>query len=80
MNIEARKLELMHLLLKVNNESLLLKLKKVFEEEADTFYSSDMSDLQERTNTSLEALKNGRTRLLTEFKADIDHWKSQKAM
>ena len=80
MNIEARKLELMHLLLQANEESLLLKLKKVFEEEADTFYSSDISDLQERTHTSLEALQNGETRPLTEFKADIDHWKSQKAM
>ena len=33
MNIETTKLELMHLLLQTQKESLLIKLKKVFEEE-----------------------------------------------
>ena len=33
MNIETTKLELMHLLLQTQKESLLAKLKKVFEEE-----------------------------------------------
>ena len=34
MNIESTKLELMHLLLQTQKESLLNKLKKVFEEES----------------------------------------------
>jgi len=33
MNVETTKLELMHLLLQTQKESLLAKLKKVFEEE-----------------------------------------------
>ena len=33
MNIETTKLELMHLLLQTQKESLLAKLKKVFDEE-----------------------------------------------
>lgn len=35
MTIEAKKLELMSLLLKTQNESILTKLKTVFEEEKD---------------------------------------------
>ena len=71
MNIEARKLELMHLLLKANKESLLLKLKKVFEEEAEAFYSSDISSLQQRAKASLGSLENGETRPITELKMYI---------
>ncbi|WP_103867546.1 hypothetical protein [Aquimarina sp. I32.4] len=35
MNIETAKLELMHLLLQTQKESLIKRLQKVFEEEAD---------------------------------------------
>ena len=80
MNIETAKLELMHLLLQANNESLLLKLKKVFEEESYEFYSFEKTNLQQRAKTSLEAIENGKTRPIKEFKADIDHWKSQQTI
>lgn len=80
MNIETTKLELMHLLLQAKEESLLSKLKQVFEEESNTFYSSDISNFQERAEASLKALENGETRPITEFKADIDHWKSKQAI
>lgn len=80
MNIETTKLELMHLLLQAKKEILLSKLKKVFEEESNTFYASDISSLQNRTEASLRAIEKGETRPITEFKADIDHWKSKQAI
>ena len=80
MNIEATKLELMHLLLQAKNESLLSKLKHVFEEESNTFYTSDLSNLQSRTEASLEAIDNGETRPITEFKSEIENWKSKQAI
>ena len=47
MNIESTKLELMHLLLQTQKESLLTKLKKVFEEEqTDWWY--DLSDQEQK--------------------------------
>jgi len=48
MNIEATKLELMHLLLQTQRESLLTKLKKVFEEEQiDWFKEMSLEEQQE---------------------------------
>ncbi len=50
MNIESTKLELMHLLLQTQKESLLAKLKKVFEEEqTDWWY-----DLSEKEQKDIE--------------------------
>ena len=46
MNFEATKLELMYLLLQSKNESLLSKLKRVFDEESNEFYFSDITTLQ----------------------------------
>lgn len=80
MNVEATKLELMHLLLQAKKESLLSKLKKVFEEESNTFYSYDISELQKRAEASLEAIEKGETRPITEFKGEIGHWKSKQAI
>jgi predicted transcriptional regulator len=48
MNIETTKLELMHLLLQTQRESLLTKLKKVFEEEQiDWFNEMSLEEQQE---------------------------------
>ena len=48
MNIEATKLELMHLLLQTQQKSLLVKLKKVFEEEQiDWFNEMSLEEQQE---------------------------------
>lgn len=80
MNIETTKLELMHLLLQAKKESLLSKLKQVFEEESNTFYSSDISNLQKRAEASLKAIEKSETRPITEFKADIERWKSKQAI
>jgi hypothetical protein len=47
MNIETTKLELMHLLLQTQRESLLTKLKKVFEEEKTDWWD-EMSDEEKK--------------------------------
>lgn len=80
MNIETTKLELMQLLLQTRKESLLTKLKKVFEEESNTFYSVDSAELEQRAEASLEDIEKGSTRPILEFKKDIEHWKKQQAM
>ena len=58
----------------------LSKLKKVFEEESNEFYCFDKTNLQQRAESSLEAIENGETRPIKEFKADIDHWRSQQTI
>ena len=50
MNIESTKLELMHLLLQTQKESLLVKLKKVFEEEQTDWWN----DLSEQEQNDIE--------------------------
>ena len=59
MNIESTKLELMHLLLQTQKESLLDKLKKVFEEEqTDWWY--DLSEQQQKDiEIGIEQADNG---------------------
>ena len=47
MNIEATKLELMHLLLQTQKESLLIKLKKVFEDEQIDWWQDLSNEEQE---------------------------------
>lgn len=47
MNIEATKLELMHLLLQTQKESLLTKLKNVFEEE-QTDWWDDLGEEEQK--------------------------------
>lgn len=53
MNIEATKLELMHLLLQTQKESLLAKLKTVFEEEQVDWWSEMSKEEQEEIKTGL---------------------------
>ncbi|UOY06920.1 hypothetical protein L0P88_23760 [Muricauda sp. SCSIO 64092] len=59
MDIEATKLELMHLLLQTQKESLLAKVKKVFEDEGIDWW--DDMDEQERQEamTGLEQADKG---------------------
>ena len=47
MNIEATKIELMHLLLQTQKESLLTKLKNVFEEEKTDWWD-DLSNKERK--------------------------------
>lgn len=47
MDIQAAKLELMHLLLQTEKESLLIKLKKVFEEEGSDWWD-ELDDFEKK--------------------------------
>ncbi len=58
MNIEAAKLELMHLLLQTQRESLLNKLKKVFEEEQTDWYNDMNSEEQQEIEIGLKQADN----------------------
>ncbi|PVW14089.1 hypothetical protein [Marixanthomonas spongiae] len=53
MNIEATKLELMHLLLQTQKESLLKKLKTVFQEEQGDWWNEMSKKEQEEIKTGL---------------------------
>lgn len=59
MNIEATKLELMHLLLQTQKESLLAKLKKVFDEEQGDWWNEMSKEEQEEIHTGLDQADKG---------------------
>ncbi|WP_445908878.1 hypothetical protein [Yeosuana sp.] len=59
MNIETTKLELMHLLLQTQKESLLKKLKSVFEEEQVDWWNEMSENEQEEIKTGLKQADNG---------------------
>lgn len=58
MNIEATKLELMHLLLQTQKESLLKKLKSVFEEEQTDWWDDLSKEEQEDIKIGLNQADN----------------------
>lgn len=58
MNIETTKLELMHLLLQTQKESLLKKLKLVFEEEQVDWWSEMSTKEQDAIKTGLSQADN----------------------
>ena len=64
MNIETTKLELMHLLLQTQKESILKKLKSVFEEEQVDWWSEMSQTEQNEIKMGLEQADSG------EFKAN----------
>ncbi len=80
MDIETTKLELMQLLLKTQKESILSKIKNIFEEETDAFFSTSTSDLQQRAEASLKSIERGETRSINEFKNVVENWKKQQAI
>ena len=59
MNIEATKLELMHLLLQTQKASLLGKLKKVFEEEQTDWWQDLSTEEQTEIETGIKQADNG---------------------
>ena len=59
MNIEATKLELMHLLLQTQKESLLAKLKKVFDEEQGDWWNEMSKEEQEEIKKGLDQADEG---------------------
>ncbi|TYP75308.1 hypothetical protein [Aquimarina intermedia] len=59
MSIETTKLELMHLLLQTQKESILKKLKSVFDEEQVDWWSEMSKNEQEEIKTGLEQADQG---------------------
>ncbi len=59
MNVEATKLELMHLLLQTEKESLLEKLKSVFDEDQNVWWTELSKEEQEEINTGLSQADKG---------------------
>ncbi len=60
MSIETTKLELMHLLLQTQKESLLAKLKKVFEEEQVDWWDEMTKEEQDEIKTGLLQADKGK--------------------
>ena len=73
MNIEATKLELMHLLLNTQKESLLEKLKTVFEEELD-WYSEMSVNEQEEIKAGLAQADEGKFTANETIMKRFDKW------
>lgn len=59
MNIETTKLELMQLLLQTQKESLLAKLKKVFDEEQTDWWDEMTEEEQQEIKTGLSQADKG---------------------
>lgn len=75
MNIEATKLELMHLLLQTQKESLLAKVKKVFDEEQTDWW--DDMDLEEKreVETGLSEADKGMLNPHKKVMKRFDKWR-----
>ena len=74
MNIEATKLELMHLLLQTQKESILKKLKSVFEEEQVDWWSEMSKKEQEEIKTGLAQADKGEYKANETVMKRFDKW------
>ncbi len=74
MNIETTKLELMHLLLQTQKESVLKKLKSVFEEEHVDWWSEMSKKEQEEIKTGLAQADKGEYKANETVMKRFDKW------
>ena len=74
MNIEATKLELMHLLLQTQKESLLAKLKKVFDEEQIDWWNEMSKDEQDEINIGIKQADNNQFASNDTVMKQFDKW------
>ena len=74
MNIETTKLELMHLLLQTQKESILKKLKSVFEEEQGDWWSEMSKNEQEEIKTGLAQADKGEYKANETIMKRFDKW------
>ena len=74
MNIETTKLELMHLLLQTQKESILKKLKSVFEEEQVDWWNEMSKTEQEEIKTGLTQADNGELKANEVVMKRFDKW------
>ena len=75
MNIETTKLELMHLLLQTQKESILNRLKSVFEEEQVDWWN-EMSEMEkEEIETGLSQADKGQYNETESVMKRFDKWR-----
>ncbi len=75
MNIETTKLELMHLLLQTQKESLLVRLKKVFEEEQSDWWDEMSTEEKKEIEIGLAQAEKGAFIAHQEVMKRFDKWK-----
>ena len=75
MNIETTKLELMHLLLQTQEESLLAKIKKVFDEERTDWWDEMSEEEHQEIQTGIEQAEKGQITKHEEVMKRFDKWR-----
>ncbi len=75
MNIEATKLELIHLLLQTQKETLLAKVKKVFEEEQVDWWDDLDAEEKKEIETGIAEADNGQLTSQNKVMKRFDKWR-----
>lgn len=75
MDIEATKLELMHLLLQTQKETLLAKVKKVFEDEHTDWWDDMNEDEKKEMETGLKQADKGQLTPHIQVMKRFDKWR-----
>lgn len=75
MNIEATKLELMHLLLQTQKETLLAKVKKVFEDEHVDWWDDMDEEERKEVETGLAEADKGEFTSHEKVMKRFDKWR-----
>ena len=77
MDIEATKLELMHLVLQTQKETLLAKLKKVFEDEQVDWWDEMEEEEKKEIELGLAQADKGRLTSHDKVMKRFDKWRSK---
>jgi len=75
MNIEATKLELMQLLLNTTKESILNKIKRIYQEESSDWWAEMSAEEQAEIKEGLQQAENGEVVSNEEVMKRFDAWK-----
>lgn len=75
MNIEATKLELMQLLLNTRKESILNKIKRIYQEESLDWWTEMSSEEQAEVEEGLKQAENGEVVSHESVMKRFDAWK-----
>ena len=75
MNIEATKLELMQLLLNTSKESILMKIKRIYQEEEQDWWAELSSEEKEQIEEGLLQAEKGEVITHESVMKRFDAWK-----
>ena len=75
MNIEATKLELMQLLLNTSKESILMKIKRIYQEEEKDWWAELSSEEKEEIEEGLLQAEKGEVTTHESVMKRFDAWK-----